>query len=173
MKKVKKKLLALLMAAVMVFSLAACSNGGEAVEDENLEPIIVTATPTPTPVPTTAPAAVVVDKGPASVDFEDGVYDFVNVYLKHATSDESVISIAEFNGSNALKVETTNQAKYPWIAIDVYALCHTMEKTVTVMTAGIAFISMMRKYVYHMPAPSTNAASSISLGSPLKNWLKM
>ena len=38
---------------------------------------------------------------------------------------------------------------------------------------GNEFMSMILKYVYHMPAPSTNAASSISLGSPLKNWLKM
>ena len=57
--------------------------------------------------------------------------------------------------------------------MNVSLYCHTSENTDTVITAGMALTSMMRKYVYQVPAPSTNAASSISRGRPRKNWVKM
>ena len=126
----KKRLFALLMAAVMVLALTACGQGGEAPAPVTAtptpgSPAVITATPTPTatstPVPPTSTPVPVVKVDP-SVDFEDGNMDFVAVFNNFATADASQLEIAEFNGSKALKVTKADEKKTPVIAIDVYSL---------------------------------------------------
>ncbi len=119
----KKRLFALLMAAVMVTSLTACGEGGET-------PATVTATPTPgsvqvTATPTPEPTKAVVtttDPTEFCVDFEDGKFGFVEVYENFATADASKLEIADFNNSKALKISKGNETKTPLVAIDVYSL---------------------------------------------------
>jgi len=43
----------------------------------------------------------------------------------------------------------------------------------TVIIGGVAFSNITEKNVRNVPAPSINAASSISAGRPLKNCLKI
>ena len=59
--------------------------------------------------------------GPApSIDFEDGLYGFVGLDMSPGNADESVLSIADYNGSKALKVEV--QKKAPYVIFEISAL---------------------------------------------------
>ncbi|MBE5951095.1 MAG: hypothetical protein E7260_05800 [Lachnospiraceae bacterium] len=111
-----KKFLAVLLAAVMTVSLVAC--GGTPAGNEN-----PTTAPTdgPTQAPTQAPQPENVTIANASINFEDGKMDFVKVYEKHATSANVALSIVDYNGSKALKVDNLN-GKVPWVALDLASL---------------------------------------------------
>lgn len=63
----------------------------------------------------------VVEVKEASIDFEDGLYGFVALYTAPANADAAEVSIADFNGSKALKV-TNMTGKVPYLAIDIASL---------------------------------------------------
>ncbi|TAH69566.1 MAG: hypothetical protein EWM47_06625 [Anaerolineaceae bacterium] len=122
-----KKLFALLLCAIMVLSLVGCKKADETKETDS--PTGVTDKDTkqdekkdevkkeeekkdPEPL---------VEVKEASIDFEDGLYGFVALYTAPANADPSEFSIADFNGSKALRV--TNMAgKVPYLAIDISSL---------------------------------------------------
>ena len=108
----KARLFAVVMAAVMTLSLAAC--GGqqeEAKPSVTPEPTKTEATPIPTPEPAKE----------ASIDFEDGNYGFVMMSTKKRKADDSNLSIANYNGSKALYVERVeNDEMYVGIDIDAF-----------------------------------------------------
>ncbi|MBO7402527.1 MAG: hypothetical protein J6U10_06005 [Lachnospiraceae bacterium] len=111
----KKRILALIMAVVLVVSLAAC---GEKPTTSTPEPTPSTA-PAPTKEPTKAPVQLPTD---GSLTFEDGNLSFAKVYMKHATSDASTLEIADYNGSKALKITKAAEGKKPFVAFDVNSL---------------------------------------------------
>ena len=122
--KVKKtKLFAVVMAAVMTLSMVAC---GEQTGNDVTPTTAPTATTAPTEAPaepTTAPVPQNVTIADASITFEDGNYAFMDAYMEHARSANLELSIADFNGSKALKVvNTTGTSKCPFVAIDVTSL---------------------------------------------------
>ncbi len=103
-----KKFLALLLAVTMTFSMVACGDanannsetGSEGTGTENNAGLIT---------------------GDVSIDFEDGLYGFVGVdKTVNPSGDDSVIELADYNGSKAIKV--TPQGKNPYIKIQVDAL---------------------------------------------------
>lgn len=63
----------------------------------------------------------VVEVKEASLDFEDGLFGFTASYTSPSNADASELSIADFNGSKALKVTNMN-GKIPYIAIDIASL---------------------------------------------------
>ncbi|MBO5283592.1 MAG: hypothetical protein J6B43_10805 [Lachnospiraceae bacterium] len=104
-----KKVLALCVAAVMTMSLAAC--GGEdatngSVEESTVESSSVVEESSSEEVPESSaaeetPAA---EAGPASVDFEDGLYGFVgdNTTVIGGTA-AGTYNVVDYNGSKALE----------------------------------------------------------------------
>lgn len=121
-----KKLLALLLCAVMLLSLAGCKGKEDPkevdspkgvtddVEKNDKEDTKVDDEKDKKEDP-------VVEVKEASIDFEDGQYGFVAVYTAPTNADASELSIADFNGSKALKVTNMN-GKIPYIAIDIASL---------------------------------------------------
>ena len=121
----KQRIFAVVMAAVMTLSMVAC---GEKTGND--------VTPTPAPTATTAPTEAPADPtatpvpvpqnvtiADASITFEDGNMGFADAYMQHARSANLELSIADFNGSKALKaVNTTGTSKAPFVAIDVSSL---------------------------------------------------
>ena len=108
-----KKLIAMILALMMVISMAACGA-------DTTEPTETTEAPTET-TQATEPSEPVVETVPASVDFEDGNMGFVALYEGMANADASVLEVADYNGSKALKV-TNGSGKVPYVAIDVWSL---------------------------------------------------
>lgn len=130
-----KKLFALLLCAIMVLSLAGCKKPEDAKETES--PAGVTDDSS-TKQDETKDDDIVVEVKEASVDFEDGLYGFVAIYTTPANADASELSIADYNGSKALKVTNMN-GKVPYLAIDISSLVGdkiTEVKTIT-MDIGI------------------------------------
>lgn len=119
----KQTIFAVTMAAVMSLSMAAC---GETQTDNEVTPTTAPTAaeqPTEAPQPTTAPAASNVTIENASITFEDGNYGFVDAYMNHARSANLDISLADFNGSKAVKVvNTTGTSKTIFVGIDVSSL---------------------------------------------------
>ncbi len=119
----KQKFLACLLAGAMVLGMAGCSS--ETSSNETATPTAApTAAATATPVPTqesvaTPTPAPVVEE--ASIDFEDGNMGFTAVYTMPANSGNAELSIADFNGSKALKVVNLD-GKVPYVAIDAASL---------------------------------------------------
>ena len=121
-----KRLFALILCAIMVLSFVGCKKTDDSKETDS--PTGVTEEDTkvddkkeddksddkkdPEPV---------VEVKEASIDFEDGLYDFVALYTAPANADAAEFSIADFNGSKALKV-TNMTGKVPYIAIDIASL---------------------------------------------------
>lgn len=111
-----KKFLAMLLAAMMTFSLVACGgtapagqeasgNEAEAQQDDSTA---------------AAPAADVTIENP-SIDFSDGLVGFLgNDKVINPSGDDSVIQAGEFNGESAAQI--TPQGKNPFIAIQMDAL---------------------------------------------------
>lgn len=56
----------------------------------------------------------------ASIDFEDGVFGFVGMAMDAGNADESVLSVVDYNGSKALKVDI--QTKVPYVAFELSGL---------------------------------------------------
>ncbi len=103
-----KKIMVLLLSAVMILSLAGC--GKEVQEATETEVTETTETPEVTETEEVA----------ASIDFEDGLFGFMGVDTTKGNADESVLSVEDFAGSKALKV--TVSGKVPYIVLDVEGL---------------------------------------------------
>ena len=109
-----KKLLALVLACVMVLGLVACGGDSSTTTNNTTESNDTTTVPDTTDAP-------VVPAVESSVNFEDGNYGFVALYEGMANSDASTLGVADYNGSKALKV-TNGSGKVPYVAIDVWSL---------------------------------------------------
>lgn len=55
-----------------------------------------------------------------AIDFEDGVFAFVGMDSVKGNADASVLSVVDYNGSKALKVES--QGKVPYVAFNLEGL---------------------------------------------------
>jgi hypothetical protein len=111
-----KKLLALFLAATMVFTLVACGGGGET---------------TPTPTPPAETPTVTVDPTPitpempvleSSIDFEDGNYGFAMIYNGGPLASPAELAVVEWNGSKALQVTNTGGGGRVYVAFDVSSI---------------------------------------------------
>jgi len=60
------------------------------------------------------------DGSASSIDFEDGLYGFVGMDMSAGNADASVLSLVDYNGSKALKVEV--QSKTPYVIFEISAL---------------------------------------------------
>ena len=109
-----KKLAALLLAGIMVFSLVACGNS----EQETVAPVPEAETPAPDPTPTPAPVATPEPRGEASIDFADGNYGFIAMYTTPVNADNSELSLVDWNGGKAVQVSNVDGQK-SYIAIDI------------------------------------------------------
>ncbi len=112
------------MAAVLVLPFTACGK-----EADTKTPVRVTATPTPVPTeaPTAAPTAKptpvpALEGGPASVDFEDGLYGFTIMTCPTIDSDNSRLSVEEIGGSKVLLVANTFGKKEAYVGFDMDSL---------------------------------------------------
>lgn len=129
----KKRLMAMAMTSAMVLaSVTACSNTGD---DSTTEaPNESTAAPTeatteePTEEPTEKPTEEVVTlpgvEAGKGINFEDGVYSFIGLDEGKADYDAVNLSVADFAGSKALRVESVNNesGKSFYIGIDIASL---------------------------------------------------
>jgi hypothetical protein len=114
----KKKLLAILAAGTLVLSMTACGGDTSGDTQTSETPNVSTETPADTQEPETE----TVEEGPVSIDFEDGLFAFAAVdKVVNPSSDDSTIEVADFNGSKALKV-TSTQGKAVYVAIAADAL---------------------------------------------------
>ena len=123
-----KKLLVLLLSAMLLLSLIGCKKPEDTKETAKTEVAEKTAEVTEVPAEVTPEAAPVL---PASIDFEDGQFGFVVPYTTPANADNSELAIVDFNGSKALKVTNVDGA-VPYLAIDIASL--TGDKIATVKT---------------------------------------
>jgi len=132
-----KRLTALLLVGILVFSLTAC--GGV---EETAAPA-PEATPAPTTQPTPEPDSDS-DSGSdsetrkVSIDFEDGRMGFAVVYTMPPNADPSELDIVEWNGSKALRI-TNVAGQLPYIAFDINRLLGSRIEEVTSieMTVGV------------------------------------
>jgi len=113
---VKKRILALLMATVLVVSLVGCGNTATATPEPT-----ATTSPTPTTEPTKAPVSPV-EGGEASIDFEDGNFAFAVVTTPTVSSEASTLSVEEVNGSKVLYVKNTFGKKETYVGFDISAI---------------------------------------------------
>lgn len=116
----KKKFLSIIMTIIMIISLSACKSKDEPTDaPATVAPTQAEATPTEAPV-VEKEEPVIVTEG-QGVTFEDGKYDFIMLNTAPGNADKSEISIVDFNGSKALKVDV-KENKIPYVAIDVSSL---------------------------------------------------
>ncbi len=129
MKRLKaKKLLTLSLTAAMAMSMAACGgkDAGTSAEPSNANAQTAdteAAQQESTPEAETTPAedaqAEAAPAGEVSIDFEDGVYGFAGVDKSvNPAGDDAALSVADFAGSKALKVETNGKAPYVGFQVD-------------------------------------------------------
>lgn len=130
----RKKIVSLLMASALMLSTTAC--GKEEAEPSptpSPEPTMAVATDTPVPTPTTAPADPTPTTAPAPTqapsytagyvaDFEDGNCGYIAVKESMANSAAVELSLVDFGGSKALKVDASDTSKVPYLAIDISSL---------------------------------------------------
>ena len=112
-----KKLLACLLAGVMVLSMAACGEKAPTTTDDSVEPS--TQESSSVVEESKTPEAPVVEE--VSVDFEDGSMSFVKLYTQPANADNSELAVVDYNGSKQLQVKNID-GKVPYVAIDVTSL---------------------------------------------------
>ncbi|MCM1307318.1 MAG: hypothetical protein NC223_01825 [Butyrivibrio sp.] len=118
----KTKLLACLIAGALAVSLTACGNSSSSSSSKNDATKAETQAGTNAPEEnTTAGGEEKPEKYEASIDFEDGKFAFVESYLKPADASEVELSVADFNGSKALKI-TNKGGKSPYVGIDAASL---------------------------------------------------
>ena len=116
-----KKLIALLLCALLVLSLVGCKKD-DTKTDTPVDGIEDTSGQEDQKEDTKSDDQAQKEDGKkdepavevqeASIDFEDGLYGFVAIYTAPPNADASELSIADFNGSKALKVTNMN-GKYP------------------------------------------------------------
>ena len=56
------------------------------------------------------------------IDFEDGAFGFLGLWKGKANADASTLEVAEFNGSQALKITLSPDAKVPYVAFNIEGL---------------------------------------------------
>ena len=56
------------------------------------------------------------------IDFEDGEFGFLGLWKGKANADASTLEVAEFNGSKALKITLSPDAKVPYVAFNIEGL---------------------------------------------------
>lgn len=143
-----RKLITLSLTAAMAMSVAAC--GGKGTDNTANTNADVQTTQAVVPETTleetttqeqTEPAADAQQEAPVgevSIDFEDGVYGFVGVDKSvNPVGDDSTLSIADFSGSKALKVETNGKAPYIGIQVDALLGEKAAEVKTVEMSLGI------------------------------------
>lgn len=127
----KKRAFLSFLAGVFVLAATACGS----VEEEKQ--------PLGAPVATNTEALKAiqerekVQEKEASVDFEDGSISFVRLYTREANSDNSELSVVEYNGSKALYIQNM-EGKTPYVAFDISGMLGTeVEKVESIeMTIG-------------------------------------
>ena len=117
-----KKIAALFMSATLAVSVCACGGAKETTTEAESAPateaVEATAETEETATEATEETA---STAAASIDFEDGVFGFMGVdKTVNRSGDDSVLSVTDYAGSKALKVET--QGKAPFVGIQVDAL---------------------------------------------------
>jgi hypothetical protein len=133
-----KRIIALLLCMAVVLSLAGCKKTDNAKETDTQEGVTESNTEAEkeTEENQVEEAAPAVEVQEASIDFEDGQYGFVAVYTAPANADASELSIADYNGSKALKVTNVN-GKSPFVAIDISSLVGDKISDVRTITMDI------------------------------------
>lgn len=130
----KKKLLAGVLTAAMVFSLAACgdktgNDKGEKKQEETKQEENKVRVESQNKD---------VEEG-FMVSFEDEKMDFVSVNSASGAADSCELSIVDFNGNKALKVTTSGEkSKMPYVAIDCSSLLGDAVADVAAIQADIA-----------------------------------
>ena len=117
-----KKLIALSLTAAMTLSMAACGNNDTAADTvADAQPEVAAEESTVSQQTQNETETAGESSSEVSIDFEDGVYGFAGVDKSvNQSGDDSVLSVADFDGSKALKVES--QGKAPYVGIQVDAL---------------------------------------------------
>lgn len=115
----RKKVVSLCLAVTLVGSLASCGKNGSVDTPVTNTPIATTIAPTPTAEPTAAPR-ITFETG-MGIDFEDSKFDFIMMDTAPGDADGSELSIVDFNGSKALKVDVV-EGGVPYVGIDVASL---------------------------------------------------
>lgn len=126
-----KKLITLSLTAAMAIGTVAC--GGKSTDNAtdvnaNVQTNTETSAEERTPITETTPMETesaantqqaVAPAGEVSIDFEDGVYGFVGIDKSvNPVGDDSTLSVADFGGSKALKVEPNGKTPYVGIQVD-------------------------------------------------------
>ena len=115
-----KKITALFLATAMTIGIVGCGGGNAATEtssEATTEPVAENEEA----VTEAEPVEEAEGTGEVSIDFEDGLFGFVgNDKTANSSSDDSVFSVEDYNGSKALKV--TPQGKMPYVGIQADAL---------------------------------------------------
>lgn len=164
----KKRFLAISLSLLMVSSLAACS--------KKAEETIAEVTPTPvevataTPEPTKAPVEEFV-----GIDFEDGVFDFVQINTAPGDADDTLISVVDYNGSKQLFVDAQS-FKVPYVAFDVASLVgdriadvRSIEMDVTAVSADGVFRAVAGSVIAYSGEKLTESKDDWSVYLESKN----
>ncbi len=170
----KKKLLSIIMSVIMIFSLSACKNKDEQTDAPvTVVPTQAEATPTEAPVVDEKPPVTVTEG--EGVTFEDGKFDFIMLNTAPGNADKSELSIVDFNGSKALKVDV-KENKIPYVAIDVSSLVgdkiasvHSIEMTVATEYADGNFYASSGFLYAYSGENRTESRDAWSVYLPAKN----
>ena len=171
-----KKVLALCVAAAMAMSLAACggsdtAGSSEPAQSQESTPAAEpTAEPTEAPAPESSapaqeePAAPAVEAGPASIDFEDGLFGFVgdNTTAIGGTA-AGTYSVVDYSGSKALEAVPGGKPMAIGFQIDAMlgdklADVKTVDLTIGVTSADGNFYACSG-YLYGMYAGEKNGSA--------------
>lgn len=154
----------------MVGSLAACSKKAEETNADSTPTTAVVATATATPEPTQAPVEEFV-----GIDFEDGLFDFVQINTAPGDADQSLISVVDYNGSKQLFVDAQS-FKVPYVAFDVSSLVgdriadvRSIEMDVTAVSADGTFYAIAGKVVAYSGENLTESKDDWSVYLESKN----
>jgi hypothetical protein len=113
------KIMAVSLAAVMTLSMVACGSSETATDSASVE---TAQTETKTEEAVKEPETkeeTEASEVEASIDFEDGLYGFAGIDKSvNSAGDDSILSVDDFNGSKALKVETQGKAAYVGLQMD-------------------------------------------------------
>ncbi len=106
-----KKIIAALLASMMVFSATACGTTEPTASDNTVSGETVSDADAATDEVAVNP----------SIDFEDGLMGFMKVCTTKGNGDESVLSVVDYNGSKAVYAENVSGASM-YIGVNVSAL---------------------------------------------------
>lgn len=115
----RKKVISLCLAVTLIGTLASCGKNENVDAPVTNTPIATTTAPTPSAEPTAAPR-ITFETG-MGIDFEDSKYEFIMMNTAPGDADGSELSIVDFNGSKALKVDVV-EGGVPYVGIDVASL---------------------------------------------------